>query len=425
MKKYLIFTSLIFAIFSSTHFANAATFTQYLVNNNGTNCLRAYNDGGSAPAGYCGGSYNGGSNVPLGTWYVQVTTVAASNITEVDDYGHDYLVGVVDTNWLKVDFTNSPQNQGYVCFFDHTDIPAGAGCANINGASVGDSATGTIVWSSSPSYTLPNPTISFLFPAQSATVADFSHFELNIANVTTTDEYKLTVYYSPFGSSITYTDYNSFYPSVSTTSVTPINKSIVLASLTTSTAWSAYAYLDDLTEGGILVATSTAITFDVNPATSTYTEIYASSTLPPPYSPGILASTSTAFATSTCGWGDVGCAIGNIFDNVMNYIFGIDPTEIKLIAGFNMATQAPFNEFAIIQNDFASVSASTAIAASSSIQMNLGNGDVNVSIFNPTMARNMFGAAAPIVRNLILASLIILMIFGFYQEIKTIFNPHA
>jgi len=273
--------------------------------------------------------------------------------------------------------------------------------------------------------TPPAPTATWQFPTNVTTTPDFSNWEVTIANVTTTDEYKLTVYYSPFGGSITYTDYNLFYPSVSTASVAPVNKSVALASLTTTTAWSAYAYLNDLTEGGALVATSTAITFDVNTATSIYTGIYSTSTFPAPYTPGTLASTSPAFATSTCAWGDVGCAIGNVADNILNFIFGINPAEIQAVAGFNLATQPPFDQFSQISNDFASVSGSTTVAASSSISANLGHGNFNLDFFNPQTAENLFGSAAPVVRNLLLAFLIVLMIYGFYREIKSIFRPHA
>jgi len=270
------------------------------------------------------------------------------------------------------------------------------------------------------------PTVSFYFPTQSTTTPDFSTWELSLSNVTTTDEYESKVFYSPLGSSITYFDQNLFYPNFPS-GVNPLNKSVSLASLTTTTAWSAYAYLYDVSEGNVLVATSSAITFNVTSATSTYTGIYSSSTFPTPYPVGTLASTSPAFATSTCNWGDVGCAIGNITDNVLNFIFGINDAEIQVVAGFNLVNEQPFALVPQIQNIFASAASSPDAAfATSSLEMNLGNGIHQIPWFSAAIVKMFIPSSlASFIRSLILSFLILLLIYGFYIEIKHIFKPHA
>lgn len=265
------------------------------------------------------------------------------------------------------------------------------------------------------------PTMAFYFPVNGTTTPDFSTWEFSLTNVSTTDEYRSVVQYG-LGQGV-FTDQNYFYPNYSS-GVTPLNKSVALAAYGSSTSWTAQGELYDVTEGDLLVATTTVITFNVNSATSTYTGIYSTSTFPVPIMPGVIASETAPFATSTCAWGDVGCAIGNVADNVLNFIFGINDAEISQIAGFNLATQQPFAVIPEIQNDFANVTGSTTIMASSSMTMNLGEGNTSVAFFNPTEAQNYFGPAGPVVRGLILAVLTLLLIFGFYLEIKAIFKAH-
>lgn len=291
---------------------------------------------------------------------------------------------------------------------------------------------GTLCFSSSPTDnfncgTPPSPTIAWnagapnAQPAEGTTAGDFETWSLNLANVSTT-LYNQTVvidYYNLAGEN--YSDQNTVTDySVSSTIVTP--KSISLSLYNTSSTWAAIATL--IAPNGTLLATSSILHFTIDPTQSENTSgIYPSSTFPGPYIPGTLASTSNQFATSTCNWGDVGCALGNVFDNIMNFIFGIDNAEIQSIAGFNIATTKPFSLISDIQNDFANVHADGTMPASTTFTGNLGQGNFNVDIFDPKQAQVYFGAAGPILRNLCYAVMVILLIYGFYLEIKEIFIP--
>jgi len=267
------------------------------------------------------------------------------------------------------------------------------------------------------------PIVTWVFPTQSTTTSDFTSWNLNLVNVTTTDSYRLDVFYSPFGSSVTYNDFNIFNPSVPTLQLASFRKSIALGAFGTSTSWIAYASLTNLTESSLPVTTSTAITFTINSATTTYTGWYSPTYTH--YATGTIAGATAPFATSTCGWGDVPCAIGNIFDNIMNFIFGINPGEINVIAGFNLAEQPPFDAIGKIQNAFASVGVSGSTAASSTITTNLGHGTIHLTFFDPAQAKALMGPTViATIRALLLAGLLVLMVLGFYVEIKKIFGPH-
>lgn len=270
----------------------------------------------------------------------------------------------------------------------------------------------------------PAPSATWIFPVQSTSTNEFTNWNLSIANVTTTDEYRLDVFYSPFGSSITYDDYNLFYPTVSSAQLVTANKSIALSSYSTSTSWEAYASLTDLTAGNQIVATSSAITFSVNSATTTYTGFY-NPTYTAPSSTEIFQTTSTnQFATTTCNWGDFGCNLGNVANSVLNFIFGINPTEIQTIAGFNLASQAPFNTIPEIQNDFSNLSLTTPAMVTSTLTINLGGGNIPAVWLSPSEAQTLLGPAGPMLRSLALSFLYLIMIYGFYLEIKAIFRPH-
>jgi len=464
MKKYLIIAISAFAIFSGAHFARATVVFSDL-NNGGS--LRT----GNSPYGgigfdmgaktvthgttyyilfqglnlYDSACYAGGGSPSQVNMYASKTDYSGIDNTYKDEnfigttHGGGDITGTVTST-----FTNVETSPTYPNLVMYTSCDS---YANVNQftATAGTFITAGVfndaIWTGSPQICIADaagdvepggacyggtgtPSIAFYFPTNSTTTSEFSTWEFSIGNVTTTDEYNDKVFYSPFGTSVTYYDENYFYPDFPS-GITPLNKSVALSAYGTSTSWTAYAYLYDVTAGNVLVATSSAITFSVNSATTTYTGIYSSSTFPSPFNPASVASTSPEFATSTCNWGDVGCAFGNIYANIMNFIFGINADEISALSGFNFATTPPFSLISQISTQFGSVDASSTMMASSSLSFNIGNGTTSAPFFTPSKAQDYFGGAGTVLRSLMLASLIILMIFGFYREIKSIFKPHA
>jgi hypothetical protein len=202
---------------------------------------------------------------------------------------------------------------------------------------------------------------------------------------------------------------------------------VALANLTSSTTWNAQADLIDVSQSDTLISTSSIITFTIAPGSSSNSGIYSSSTFIglPVYATGTLAAEGSSFATSTCSWTDVACNLANVGDNILNFVFGWNSSEVQTIAGFNLATQQPFAVIPELETDFASLDTSGTTTASSSLSANIGNGNFSLTFFDPTSAKTFLGAAATPLRALLLAFLYLLMVFGFYQEIKAIFETHA
>jgi len=254
------------------------------------------------------------------------------------------------------------------------------------------------------------------------TEAPVSPFDFALSGLATGTTYDVGVYYGPQSSTAVYYDETGQANFLFTSTNVSVYPSVSIGGFTTAT-WLANAYL--FNASGTVVASS-GISFVVSPLGSSTSTIYGSSSFPIVYPPGYLASTSSPFATSTCSWGDVVCGIGNIFDNVMNWCFGINQSEIDKVAGFKVAEQPPFDAIPKIQADFASVGTSTSALASSSISANLGHGSFSLTFFDPDQAKRLMGPSAiALIRSLLLAGLVVLMVLGFYLEIKKIFKPHA
>jgi hypothetical protein len=116
--------------------------------------------------------------------------------------------------------------------------------------------------------------------------------------------------------------------------------------------------------------------------------------------------------------------LGNWSSNVFNYLFAINQTDIDRIAGFNLATQAPWSYLFEIQQDFANTNSLASTASSTaSISLTFGNKSTPMVFFSQSIAEQFMGPSViTFIRSILLAFLYLLFIFGAYVEIKEIFK---
>jgi hypothetical protein len=279
---------------------------------------------------------------------------------------------------------------------------------------------------------IPPTTVSFNSPTQGSVVSDFPSWNLQSQVSTSTDYYAVAVFYQEQGQiGSFYDDFN--FPGFSATSSVNdyIQKSQTLAQLNATSTWNATAYLIDtsmpntdnvLPIAGTIVATSSAIQFGVSPVTSANS---SSSSSYPLFTVPSDTIANYQVATSTCSsWLDITCELGNWSSNVFNYLFAINQTDIDRIAGFNLATQAPWSYLFEIQQDFANTNSLASTASSTaSISLTFGNQSTPMVFFSQSIAEQFMGPSViTFIRSILLAFLYLLFIFGAYVEIKEIFK---
>lgn len=269
----------------------------------------------------------------------------------------------------------------------------------------------------------PTISISLSFPTSSYVGNDFIAWHTELQIPTSTDTYEACVDSNSSGFGTSVNSCQSFLGNTTNIQEVDVANQYAFSNFNTTTTVTSTAYLNDLTLGHYMIATSSAVTFVVLPtasgnATGTYTlPILATSSIAGPA--GILMSTSTC-----SGWTDAGCAIGNAFSNSINFLFGIDDATIQNIAGFQLANTQPWSFVPQIENDFLAAGASsTASFATSNITFNLGHGATNIPFFSATSVHAFISdSVAAFIRNLIFLFLVLEIGFLAYLEIKHLFG---
>jgi len=160
-----------------------------------------------------------------------------------------------------------------------------------------------------------------------------------------------------------------------------------------------------------------------------YMILYASSSQP--YSlPTYANATSTDFqlGTSTCAsWLDITCQLGNWSSITINFLFGVDQSNIEKIAGFNLKDTPPFDIVPTVQGIFTNASNEGAQSfASSSITTNLGSGNFTMPFFsNATIRQFVPDAMASLFRTILWSAELFAFLYLLYVQVKAIFKPKA
>ena len=404
MKKFILIFIATVGLFFGLQ-AHAATIDWYTWNYSSNTYITSHASGCSSAG--CAGQAP--STLSQTTYYFSCTVGGYSATSWQNLYGGEVVpVTSLGGNNFSVDFSGDASS--YLTNF----YTAVTGCV---------SAGPTFTLSTIPP--APPTSISFLFPTDGTTTSDFIAWHTSVTIPTTTDQYEACINSissnGNFGSSC-----QDFGGSTTTAQSIDIDNQYAWSNYNTTTTVTSTAYLSDVTLDTGYIASSTPITFTVLPtasgnATGTYTPplLATSSIFNATSGTGILMSTSTC-----SGWGDVGCALGNVFSNTINFLFGIDQPTIETIAGFQLANTQPWSFIPEIANDFQNQGQQTGSFATSTISFNLGNGNsTQVAFFSSSTVHKFIpDSAAALIRNIIYLMLIMEIGYMVYIEIKNIFG---